>query len=79
DCDSHGVKKFLSSLKICTLAVSLGDVRTLIQHPASMTHSSLPPEEHNKMNISESSIRMSVGLENSEDLLEDMENALKSI
>ncbi|MFN4183085.1 MAG: trans-sulfuration enzyme family protein, partial [bacterium] len=42
DCDSHGVKKFLSSLKICTLAVSLGDVRTLIQHPASMTHSSIP-------------------------------------
>ncbi|MHA2610624.1 MAG: trans-sulfuration enzyme family protein [bacterium JZ-2024 1] len=79
DCDLQGVKKFLRSLKVCTLAVSLGDVRTLIQHPATMTHSSIPPEEHRLMNISESSIRMSVGLENYEDLLEDIENALKSI
>ncbi len=79
DSNYEGVRKFLSSVKICTLAVSLGDVRTLIQHPSTMTHSSIPKEMHSLMGFSERSLRMSVGLENIEDLLMDLESALKNI
>lgn len=62
-----------------TLAVSLGHVRTLIEHPGSMTHSMIPPEEQIKEGIDPAGIRMSIGLENAEDIIRDLEDALKQI
>ncbi len=71
--------KFLNSLKLCTLAVSLGDTETLIQHPASMTHSTYTEEERCDAGISEGLIRLSVGLENYEDIINDLEQGLEKI
>lgn len=71
------VKVFLERLKIFTLAESLGGVESLIEHPASMTHGSLPKEEREKSGITDSLIRISVGIENTEDLLEDIATALR--
>jgi len=62
-----------------TLAVSLGHVRTLIEHPGSMTHSMIPPDEQIKEGIDPAGIRMSIGLENVEDIIRDLEDALKQI
>ncbi len=64
--------KFVNSLKLCTLAVSLGDAETLIEHPASMTHSTYSAEELAKAGIPEGLVRISVGLENVEDIIEDL-------
>lgn len=64
--------KFVNSLKLCTLAVSLGDAETLIEHPASMTHSTYSAEELVKAGIPEGLVRISVGLENAEDIIEDL-------
>ena len=64
--------KLMNSVKLCTLAVSLGDAETLIQHPASMTHSPYTPEERTAAGISEGLIRLSVGLENADDIIEDL-------
>lgn len=71
--------KLMNSVKLCTLAVSLGDCETLIQHPASMTHSPYTPEERAASGISEGLVRLSVGLENADDLIEDLKNALDRI
>ncbi len=71
--------RFLNSLKLCTLAVSLGDTETLIQHPASMTHSTYTEEERCDAGISEGLIRLSVGLENYEDIINDLEQGLEKI
>ncbi|QSX05078.1 methionine gamma-lyase [Sedimentibacter sp. zth1] len=65
--------KLLNSLKLCTIAVSLGDAETLIEHPASMTHSPYSSEELKEQGISESLVRISVGLENVEDIIADLE------
>jgi cystathionine gamma-lyase len=73
------VKKFLESLKIFLLAESLGGVESLIEHPASMTHASIPKEEREKIGISESLIRVSVGIEDVEDLIADLEQAFKKV
>lgn len=62
-----------------TLAVSLGHVRTLIEHPGSMTHSMIPAEEQIKEGIDPAGIRMSIGLENGDDILKDLEDALNNI
>lgn len=62
-----------------TLAVSLGHTRTLIEHPASMTHSVIPPEELKNYGIDPGGIRLAIGLENSDDLLLDLEESLKSV
>jgi methionine-gamma-lyase len=70
---------FINATELCTLAVSLGDPETLIQHPASMTHSPYTPEERQAAGISDSLIRISVGLEASEDIIADLETAFKSI
>ena len=72
-------KKFINSTKLWTLAVSLGDAESLIQHPASMTHSALSDEEQEKAGISKGLIRLSVGLEDSDDLIEDLEGAFAAI
>ncbi|MCW5938982.1 MAG: aminotransferase class I/II-fold pyridoxal phosphate-dependent enzyme [Fimbriimonadaceae bacterium] len=62
-----------------TLAVSLGQIRTLVEHPASMTHSAIPPDEQLKAGISPGGIRLSIGLEDERDILRDLESALESI
>lgn len=70
-------KRVMNQVRLCKLAVSLGDVDTLIQHPASMTHSVVPAEERLKMGISDGLIRLSVGLEDVEDIVMDLEQALQ--
>ncbi len=72
-------RTFMNALDLITRAVSLGDAETLIQHPASMTHASYGAEERAKHGISDGLIRMSVGLENTEDLLDDLEQALRRL
>lgn len=69
-------KAFTNALTIPTLAVSLGNVDSLIQHPASMTHSATPKEDREKAGITDSIIRLSVGIENVEDLVADLEQAM---
>ena len=70
-------KKVLNNVKVFTLAESLGGVESLISHPASMTHASVPKEERDKMGLTESLVRFSVGIEDIEDLIADVEQALK--
>ncbi|MGD9380583.1 MAG: aminotransferase class I/II-fold pyridoxal phosphate-dependent enzyme [candidate division WOR-3 bacterium] len=72
-------KAVMNSVKLCTLAVSLGDVDTLIEHPASMTHSSYDEEELKACGIGLGFVRISVGLEHVDDLIEDLEQALSKI
>ena len=69
----------MNRLKLVTRAVSLGDTETLIQHPASMTHAIYNAEERAKHGISDSLLRLSVGLENIDDLLDDVEQALTTL
>jgi len=68
--------KFVESVKVFTLAESLGGVESLAGHPASMTHASIPKEEREKIGVVDSLIRLSVGIEDKEDLLEDLKQAL---
>ncbi len=72
-------KILMDNVEICTLAVSLGDVDTLIQHPASMTHSTYSAEELMKAGIAESLVRISVGLEDVDDIVGDLKQALQKI
>ncbi|HJZ12393.1 MAG TPA: PLP-dependent aspartate aminotransferase family protein, partial [Acidobacteriota bacterium] len=71
-------KTFLSNLKVFLLAESLGAVESLVEHPALMTHSSVPPERRMEIGISDSLVRLSVGLEHVDDLIEDLDCALGS-
>ena len=68
--------RILERLKIFTLAESLGGVESLCGHPASMTHASIPKEEREKSGLSDSLIRLSVGIEDSEDLIQDLSQAI---
>jgi cystathionine gamma-lyase len=72
-------KKVLSSLSVFSLAESLGGVESLIEHPAIMTHASVPAKNRLKLGISDNLIRISVGIENFEDLKNDLAQALKLI
>lgn len=72
-------KKLLNNLELCSLAVSLGDTETLIQHPASMTHSPYTREERLKAHITDGLVRLSVGLENAEDIIDDLKNGFSKI
>ncbi|MGF1909388.1 methionine gamma-lyase [Vibrio kasasachensis] len=75
-----GVKEgqtIMNSVELCLLAVSLGDTETLIQHPASMTHSPLTPEQRMAAGIPDGLIRISVGLEDAEDIIADLDQAFK--
>lgn len=72
-------RKLMNTLKLCTLAVSLGDTETLIQHPASMTHSPYTPDERAIAGISEGLVRLSVGLEDPEDIINDLKQALDKL
>jgi cystathionine beta-lyase len=68
--------RFVENLKVFTLAESLGGVESLAGHPASMTHASIPKEEREKIGVVDSLIRLSVGIEDKKDLLEDLKQAL---
>ncbi|MCD2424147.1 aminotransferase class I/II-fold pyridoxal phosphate-dependent enzyme [Niabella pedocola] len=72
-------KQFINRLRMCTRAVSLGTVDTLISHPASMSHAIMKPEERLKAGITDGLIRMSVGIEAVEDILADLEQALSGL
>jgi cystathionine gamma-lyase len=69
-------KTFLEKTKIFSLAESLGGVESLIEHPALMTHASLPAETRDKIGITDGLIRLSVGIESVEDLIDDINQAL---
>ncbi|MCY0869325.1 MAG: PLP-dependent transferase [Firmicutes bacterium] len=71
--------RMLDALRLIKLAVSLGDIQTLIQHPASMTHSMVPREDRLHMGLSDGLIRLSVGLEDADDLIEDLRAGLDCI
>lgn len=70
---------FLSSVKLFTLAESLGGVESLIEHPAIMTHASIPPEIRSRLGISDTLIRVSAGIESARDLITDLDQALAKI
>ena len=72
----ENAKRVLSSTKVFSLAESLGGVESLINHPASMTHASIPREERIKNGLTDSLIRLSVGIEDVEDLIEDLKQAI---
>jgi cystathionine gamma-lyase/cystathionine beta-lyase/cystathionine gamma-lyase/homocysteine desulfhydrase len=72
----ESAKKVLEGVKLCTLAESLGGVETLISHPATMTHASVPAEKRGQLGITDGLVRISVGIEDIEDILEDLDQAL---
>ncbi len=72
-------RTILNSVRLCSLAESLGGVETLISHPATMTHASVPPEERRRLGITEGLVRISVGIEDVEDLIADLKQALEKI
>jgi methionine-gamma-lyase len=74
-----GGKKVMDNVHLCSLAVSLGDAETLIQHPASMTHATYAPEELAEAGISQGLVRLSVGLEDPEDIIADLKQVLDSL
>ncbi len=75
----ENAKAVLKSVRLCALAESLGGVETLISHPASMTHASVPPEERQRIGITDGLVRISVGIEDVEDLIVDIDQALAKI
>jgi cystathionine gamma-lyase/cystathionine beta-lyase/cystathionine gamma-lyase/homocysteine desulfhydrase len=68
--------KVLDNVKLCTLGESLGGVETLISHPATMTHASVPKETRDKLGITDGLVRISVGIEDVEDIISDLDQAL---
>ena len=72
-------RQLMNTVELCTLAVSLGDCETLIQHPATMTHSPYTPEERAESGIAEGLVRLSVGLEGAEDIIADLKQALDKL
>lgn len=72
-------KTFTNTVKIFTLAESLGGVESLVCHPVSMTHGSIPKEQREKLGITDSLVRLSVGIENKEDLMNDIQKALDAL
>jgi cystathionine beta-lyase/cystathionine gamma-synthase len=74
--DVNRAKRFVQRTKIFALAESLGGVESLIGHPASMTHASVPLEMRNAMGLSDSLVRLSIGIEDVDDLIADLDQAL---
>lgn len=72
-------QRFVNALQLCSLAVSLGDVATLIQHSASMTHAGMPRDQRLEAGISDGLLRLSVGIERAEDIIADLDQALAKI
>ena len=75
----ESARKVLKAVRLCALAESLGGVETLISHPASMTHASVPAEERQRVGITDGLVRVSVGIEDVEDLIADLERALAQV
>jgi cystathionine beta-lyase/cystathionine gamma-synthase len=75
----ENAKKFLDRVRLCSLAESLGGVETLISHPESMTHGSVPEETRKRLGITPGLVRISVGIEDIEDLIADLENAFEGV
>ncbi len=75
----ENARTILNSVRLCSLAESLGGVETLISHPASMTHASVPPEDRQRLGITDGLVRISVGIEDVEDLIADLDQALAKI
>lgn len=72
-------RRLMDNVKLCSLAVSLGATDTLIQHPASMTHACVPLAVRKRIGISDGLVRLSVGIEDSEDIIEDLKQALEAV
>lgn len=77
DLDLEATKKMIAGLDYFTLAESLGAVESLVCHPASMTHASIPPDERAKIGLADGLIRFSVGIEDPEDLIQDLQKSLE--
>ncbi len=77
--DLAGCKRFLERVRLFTLAESLGGTDSLIEHPAIMTHASVPPEQRRAIGIGDGLVRLSVGIEDKGDLIADLDQALASI
>jgi cystathionine beta-lyase/cystathionine gamma-synthase len=75
----ENAKKFLKRVRLCALAESLGGVETLISHPATMTHASVPPEQRKKIGVTDGLVRISVGIEDVEDIIADLTQALQGM
>ena len=75
----ENVRTLLKSVRLCSLAESLGGVETLISHPASMTHASVPAADRERLGITDGLVRISVGIEDVEDLIADLEQALAKV
>jgi cystathionine gamma-lyase len=78
DRDLAGTKRFLEHVQLFTLAESLGGVESLLEHPALMTHGSIPAEKREAVGISDSLVRLSCGIEDADDLIADLEQALRA-
>ena len=76
DRDLDGTRRFLERVRLFTLAESLGGVESLLEHPAIMTHASIPPGQRAELGISDSFVRLSVGIEDADDLIADLDQAL---
>jgi cystathionine beta-lyase/cystathionine gamma-synthase len=72
-------KTVLESVKLCTLAESLGGVETLISHPATMTHASVDAEKRQRLGITDGLVRISVGIEDTDDIIADLDQALEKV
>ena len=72
-------RRFLENVKLFTLAESLGGVESLIEHPAIMTHASVPPDVRAQIGLTDNLIRISVGIENVDDLIRDLDQALSTV
>jgi cystathionine beta-lyase/cystathionine gamma-synthase len=75
----EAAQRMLRQVKLCSLGESLGGVETLISHPATMTHASVPPEQRQKIGITDGLVRISVGIEDVEDLIADLDQALARV
>ena len=74
--ENYDIKKFFKSLRLVALAESLGGVESLVCHPASMTHASIPYDVRQQIGITDGLIRLSIGIENIDDILADLEHAI---
>src|SRR5438046_1883780 len=77
--DLAGTRRFLENTHLFALAESLGGVESLINHPALMTHASVPKEQRQKLGITDSLVRLSVGVEDVRDLIDDLKSAIEAI
>ncbi len=72
-------RRFLESVTVFTLAESLGGVESLVEHPAIMTHASVPNAQRDALGITDNLVRLSIGIEDCEDLIADLDNALAAV